>query len=149
MGKTNFTKTERALEKGLQKMAVDRLLDLADKKQAAEENQEPSSSFSEIAHELDHSFKLLERDLKKMQKKDPDIYKTLDISGEELERALKHPHLLKPEEIEKIKEIIDKVEEYKKLTQSEEQKQHQIEVEEARRMQKRRAHNVKNNWIPL
>ena len=90
MSKTNFTKVEKALEEGLQKITADHLLDLAD---AASNTGKPSASLPSVETRT-ATLRTLERDLKRLHKKDAGVYKKVGFVKADIKKMIEHPENL-------------------------------------------------------
>lgn len=160
MPKTNFTKVEEVLEQGLRKYSVEHLLEQAD--EAASSNPKPRNPTIAYTQETDkpkappltkdqnqliHS---LQRDVKSLQKKGKGMYSKLGIAKTALKKMIDNPQELTKEEWEKIKQIREKIDQYKAevMKQLPQQSDDQI-VESERKDHVNRRYNVNKKWLPL
>lgn len=145
MSKTNFTKVEKAVEDGLQQIIVNHLLELAD---AASPPKDTHPSLSQ--QQRTAILQTLHRNLKQLNKSDAAAYKKLSPLKNELKRLLAISAEFTPEDWKKVKEIKDKVQQYKKdisknlptLSNDE-----IVEQERVKHINKR--FNINEGWLPL
>lgn len=135
MAKTNFTKAEEALTGALQKMSVEQILDQSKPKTATEELKERIA----IA-------KGLQRDLKRLYRQDPEIYKKLEIKRKSFEKSMEDPAKFTEEQWKEILATKNKVDTYVKQLPAE-SNETLIESERHKHINKR--FNVNDKWLPL
>lgn len=144
MAKTNFSKVETNLDKGLRKMKVSDLCRLADI--AAGIGEAP-----QVKEKLSKSQKLLLQhlkiDLMRLKKKEKRIYSKLGIKKEALERQLNDPTSLTKEEWKALEELRDRTKSYIAEFYPDESNEELIEQEKIKHRNKRI--NVKETWLPL
>lgn len=142
MAKTNFTKAEEALAGALEKIKVEELLIQADK---AAGKVPPSVA---IARERLPILHALQRDLKRVYKHDPDIYKKLKVKRKDLEKLLETATSLNQEEWKKLIEFKEKVDAYVIQIPAAKATNDQI-VEQQRHKHINKRFNVSDKWLPL
>jgi len=150
MAKTNYTKVEEALIAGLTKMSMRHLLELADRAQAGEAAT-PSETDAIIIPEARRMvIAVLRQDLKNLKRKDTKVFSKLGIPKEGIQKILDNPTALTPEEWQKVKEIHQKVIEYKKelLKKLPEVTDDQL-VEAERKKHINKRYNINEKWLPL
>lgn len=148
MKKTNFTKVEKALEDGLIKITTKRLLDEAGPK-SSEKAKDPVADLppKEVCHAVMQN---IYKELKKMHKEDEFAYKKMGFHRQNLKKLIENPHLLTPSDWNKIKQVQDRIEQYKKelnLQLPFQSDDELVEKERARSPNKR--FNVNDKWLPL
>jgi len=148
MSKTNYSKVEKALDDGLQKMVASQLLDLAD---AASNMGKPIPSEQLPSLEMrTATLKSLDRDLKKLHRKDAGVYKKVGFVRSALKKLIDHPDTLTPEDWKQVKKIKEKVEVYKKeLAKTLPQTSDDTLVESERVKHINKRFNTNENWLPL
>jgi hypothetical protein len=141
MAKTNFTKAEEILAHDLQQITVNHLLELTPKKG------DSSPKLEKIHQRLIAS---LQRELKSLRKKEPEIYTKVGIEKDYLKKLLEKTSPLTEKEAEALKQLDEKVkifkEELKKLF-PEANDEGIVEAERIKHINKR--FNVKEKWLPL
>lgn len=149
MAKTNFSKVEEALIAGLTKMKMRQLLELADKAQADTGAQAETDAIL-IPEARRMVIAALRQDLKALKRKDTKVYSKLGLQKEGLQKLLDNPASLTPEDWQKIKEIHQKVGEYKKdlLQQLPEVTDDQL-VDSERKKHINKRYNINEKWLPL
>lgn len=147
MGKTNFSKVEKALEEGMIRLKSETLLKEADALKGTVQLPDKLPP-KEVCNTMLAS---LERDLKKLRKEDQVFYKKLVFHKVDLKKLITNPSLLTPEDWKTIKEIKERVEIHKKELAAKlpiESDQDIVEHERKAHLNKRL--NVSNKkWIPL
>lgn len=149
MAKTNYTKVEQALMAGLTKMTMHHLLELADRAQAGSGSQAETDAII-IPEARRMVIAALRQDLKSLKRKDTKVFSKLGVPKEGIQKILDTPATLTPEEWQQIKEIHQKVVEYKKEllrkipAVTDEQL---VEAERKKHINKR--HNIDEKWLPL
>ncbi len=149
MAKTNFTKVEEALIAGLTKMKMRQLLELADKAQESSGVQAETDAIL-IPEARRMVIAALRLDLKALKRKDTKIYSKLGLRKEGLQKLLDTSASLTPEEWQNVKEIHQKVGEYKKelLRQLPEVTDDQL-VDAERKKHINKRYNINEKWLPL
>jgi hypothetical protein len=143
MGKTNFTKVEKALEDGLIKMTSQQLWELAESSVQSSKALPPKEICTAILQSL-------ERDLKKMHSKDNSLYKKIGFTRENLKKLIAHPELLTPQDWKQIQEVRIRIEKYKKdLAASLPHLSDDAIIEQERAEHINKRFNVNKKWIPL
>ena len=146
MTKTNYTKVEEALNEGLRKIEVNRLLEIAD------EVSDKHKKTTEIAlsHEQKQLLASIVHDLKSVQKIDKDPFAKLGIAKKELKKYLKKPSSLGPKEWELLKAFKEKIRTFKAELEKSAPKATDADViNQQRRKQTTKRFNVNDKWIPL
>lgn len=146
MSKTNFSKVEKSLEEGMIKMKSQYLLNEADAASGNKSN-EGKVPPKEVCNAV---LTTLERELKKLRKEDEGSYKKLDLPKLDLKKLITNPSLLTPQDWKEVKEIKERLMQYKKDLSSrlpQETDQDLIDHERSRHVNKR--FNVSKKWIPL
>lgn len=146
MSKTNFSKVEKALEEGMIRMQSQSLLKEAD---AASGNQEKTGKVppKEVCNAV---LTTLERELKKLKKEDEESYKKAAFPKINLKKLITNPSLLTPQDWKEVKDIKDRLNQYKKDLASrlpQETDQDLVDHERSKHINKR--FNVSKKWIPL
>jgi Zn-dependent M32 family carboxypeptidase len=145
MSKTNFSKVEKSLEEGMIKMKAQSLLNEADALKGVHENTSTIPSKDVCNTVLTN----LEKDLKKMRKENESLYKK--FYKFDLKKLINNPSALTPQDWQAVKEIKERVEQYKKELAAKlphESDQDLIDHERTGHLNKR--FNVSNKkWIPL
>lgn len=146
MKKTNFSKVEKALEEGLLSLAKGHLLSEASRISHSKANADelPAEALRGAI------FQAVDRELKKIWKRDASAYKKIGFQRQELKKLIADPSLLTPQDWQKIKEVRERIEDYKKelSTKLPAPSNTQI-VEEERVKQSKARFNVNKKWIPL
>lgn len=145
MPKTNFTKVEKALEEGLQRIEVDHLLEVADSVGGKRKKGTlPAQGQRKIILEK------LENEAKKLQKKDSSLYKKIGFVKTDIKRLIANPESLTPEDWRKIRLIKDRLESYKKELAKLIPVSSDEELVEKKRVEQVNArYNVRKTWLPL
>jgi len=141
MTKTNFTKVEEALNEGLRKMTASHLLEMADS--SAKTGGVTSNPFQAAIKRL---IALLKHDLKQLEKQDPDFYQNLGLKKPGLKKLLSDPEHLTPEDWESIKQIKEKIDQYKQKTPAPADEQI---IQKERRKHINKRFNINEKWLPL
>jgi hypothetical protein len=144
MAKTNFTKVEKDLDKGLEKMKVSNLHDLADIAAGIGESSAKKSKITETQHLLVQHLKI---DLKRLRKKEKKLYSKLQIKKEVIDKQLSAPESLSEEEWKDLASLRKKTSELIAEYFPDESNEELIEQEKIKHRNKR--FNVKDNWLPL
>jgi hypothetical protein len=146
MSKTNFSKVEKSLEEGMIKIKSQNLLKEADAASGHKEN-ESKIPPKEVCNAVLNN---LERELKKLKKEDEESYKKLALPKIDLKKLITNPSLLTPQDWKEVKNIKDRLNQYKKDLASQlpqETDQDLIDHERTKHVNKR--FNVSKKWIPL
>jgi len=149
MAKTDYTKVEEALIAGLTKLTMRNLLELADRAQASTGAQAETDAII-IPEARRMVIAALRQDLKALKRKDTKVYSKLGIPKDGIQRLLENPETLTPEDWQKIKEIHQKVMEYKKELLSKlppVTDDQLIAAERKKHINKR--YNTNEKWLPL
>lgn len=161
MPKTNFTKVEEALEQGLRKMNVEHLFEISDEL-SGKQPKEPTLSAAApegsakpketpLSKAQKSLINALQRDLKRLQiKEHREMYAELGIKKTDLKKKINTPTNLTPEEWEQIKQIKEKIDNYKQELQAKlpvESNEKIVESQRSTHINKR--FNVHDGWLPL
>lgn len=144
MGKTNFTKVEDSLRKGMENFAIKKIVDSTDsqlkEKKAAEEIR---LSRKKIAI-------YLIGEIKRLKKGDDRLFSKLGLTLVSAKKMLEHPLKLTDDEWKSVLKLKDKVEAYKKAY-AKSLKTDTIEelVEKERDKQADRRFNIQKKWLPI
>jgi hypothetical protein len=145
MAKTNFTKVEEALAEGMRKIEVNKLLKAAD-----DNSEKPAvSETKKIDPILLRRLTKIDQELQLLQKEGKNPYAQLQIDQEEIKRFLKDPTLLTDQDWEKIKELKQKIANFKAAWEGKEDNSEDDFIEQQRKDQKSKRFNINKKWIPL
>ena len=153
MAKTNFTKVEDILNKGLESLTVNELLILADQAAEAGDGEMAKLARARVAKakeskERAHWISSIKRDLAIIQKRDKEFLKTLKIRKKELLELMSHPEKIDEKGWEYLHTLHDSLNQYKtdhlKVVDSDEDV---VEAERLKHINKR--FNVNDKWLPL
>lgn len=148
MKKTNFSKVEKALEDGLIKITSKQLLDQSGAKSGAKPK-EPVADLppKEVSQTVMQN---IYKELKKMHKEDESSYKRMGFHRKNLKKLIENPHLLTPADWNKIKQVQDRIEQYKKeLTQLLPFQSDDDLIDQERTRSPNKRFNVNDKWLPL
>lgn len=146
MSKTNFSKVEKALDEGMVKMKSQALLHEADALKGVQEIDSKLPPKDECSAVLNQ----LQRDLKKLKKEDAKIYKKLSFHKIDLKKLITNPSLLTPQDWKSVKDIKERLDQYKKeLASRLPQVSDQDIVNNEREKHLNKRFNVSKKWIPL
>lgn len=141
MAKTNFTKVEDALNDGMKRMAVKKLLEEADI--ATGKKAPPKEDTSLILTAVKH-------DLKWLAKQNPEIYKELSLDKQKTHDLLKAQPPFNQEQMTELKQVKEKIEHYKvKIKAQSPESDNERIVQEEKKSQKNKRFNVRDKWLPL
>lgn len=146
MSKTNFSKVEKSLEEGIIKIKSQNLLKEADEASGHFEN-ESKMPQADVCHAILNN---LDRELKKLKKEDEESFKKLVLPKINLKKLITNPSALTPQDWNEVKNIRDRLNQYKKDLASRLPKvtdQDLVDQERTRHVNKR--FNVSKKWIPL
>lgn len=146
MAKTNYTKVEEALAEGMLKMEVNKLLNEADENAAKREKSLEAKNVDPI---ILRRLAKIDKELQLLEKNGKNPYIKLQIDKEEIKRYLNEPSTLTPEDLEKIKQIKEKIADYKTALEYKEKTSEDEFIENQRKDQKTKRFNVNKKWIPL
>lgn len=139
MSKTNYTKMEEALNEGLLKMSVSRLLDLTN-----------AALDLDQAHSIGQLLALLNHEMKILKNHGIDPYEKLGIDKKTLKKLIDNPNHLTAQDFEQIKKLKGKIEEFKKEIESKLPQVTDDElVSKERRKHINKRFNVNEKWLPL
>ena len=160
MPKTNFTKVEEVLEQGLRKYTAEYLLEQADAASGQKPKpRNPTISYTQEAPKEEtpqltkaqsQLIASLQRDLKRFQKKDAEIYTKLGVPKKKLKKMFETQTSLTPKDWETIKQIRKKIDLYKAEVAKELPQQSDDELVQSERQEHvTRRYNVNKKWLPL
>lgn len=148
MVKTNYTKVEEALDKGLRRLNVEHLLDQANANKETQKNSPAEAS--QLARTQSQLITTLKRELKNLQKKDTALYTKLGIPKKELKHMIENPQALTSEQWELIKQIKIKIENFKAdLAKKIPQVSNEALVDQERQKHVTKRFNINDKWLPL
>ena len=145
MAKTNFTKVEEALVEGLRKLTISQLIEMADAASKEGKAIPAAKTLEAIQKAL---LSAIKRDLQKLHKQDPQIYTKIGIKKADIKNFAEKT--LTTEEWESIKQIKNKLDNYKKEISDKnplDSDDQIIENERVKHVNKR--FNVNEKWLPL
>lgn len=141
MAKANYTKVEGALNEGLLKIGVSRLLDITE---AA------ILGYADQGRPLGQLLAALHYELKALKHQGIDPYEKLGIDKKDLKRFSDNPDSLTPEDLQKIKQLKEKIEAFKKELEAKSppaSDEDVVNTERRKHINKR--FNVNEKWLPL
>lgn len=153
MAKTNFTKVEDILNKGLEDLTVNELLLLADQAAGGGDSEQAKLARERVAKAIEmkeraHWIASIKRDLAILQKRDKEFLKSLKIRKKELLELLSHPDKIDEKGWEYLQALHRSLNQYKtehpKAVDSDEDV---VEAERLKHINKR--FNVNDKWLPL
>jgi hypothetical protein len=151
MGKIDYTKVEQILKEGIRSYGVKQLLYFAEIANSLGGNPEdyPTSPFdSDDIKAI--SLVTLSENLKALHKIDKDIYKTLGITHKEIKSFIKEPKNLTQEQWDKIAEIKQKLDIYRKLMHEKIKGPSDDDIIASQRKKHvNKRFNVNYKWLPL
>lgn len=147
MTKIDFEKVEKAFEKGVLKIFIDRLIELAELQLDEQDSEQAKKSLDELRTKV---LEALERDLKRLSKHDAQALEKMGINTTDVKQYIKNPGALTAEDWQKIKSIKQHVDQYKQdmLAAAEKNMEDDI-VQKERVRQKNKRFNVRDGWLPL
>ena len=153
MSKTNFTKVEEALDRGLLKLTIQHLFDLAESAAAGEPDSTQQLSPKKAAKRAEaesHMLNLLLLELERLHKKDKKIYAEMGIKKKELDNYIKNPTGMQKEDWQKISGIKNKIQEYRQKSKESLPKDIDDQIIEKERLKHiNKRFNVNEKWLPL
>lgn len=162
MAKTNFTKVEEALNEGMRKIEVNRLLIVADENAAAakktgEEQSEGTEAVEAkpaVTSKVDPAnvqrLTWVQSELKSLDKLGEQPYVRLGIDKDEIKKFVKDPSLLTTDQWEKVKAFKEQILAYKKERNVPGAPENDDDlISQQRKSQKTKRFNINNKWIPL
>lgn len=144
MSKTNFSKVEESLKKGMDKLAIKKIVDSTDSK-INEINAEEEARLNKKKLAI-----YLIAELKRLRKSDEKLYSKLGTNLGNVKKMLEYPSKLSEEEWKAVLKLKDKVEAYKKAY-AKVIKETSVEemVEKERGKQADRRFNIQEKWLPV
>lgn len=162
MAKTNFTKVEEALNEGMRKIEVNRLLVVADENAAAAkksgeeqpEGAEPGEAKPAMASKVDPAnvqrLTWVHSELKALDKLGEQPYVRLGIDKDEIKKFVKDSGALTEADWEKVKAFKEQILAYKKERNVPGAPENDDDlITQQRKSQKTKRFNINNKWIPL
>ncbi len=144
MAKTNFTKVEEALNEGLRKMEVGKLLGQTEDKKAAERE---TTAPKKLTNEQFALVTKLQIELKYLKRAGLDPFEKLKINKSELKKMLLGATELGPQEWDKLKKYKEQLDGFRK--EQEKTVTDDSAVEQERRKHVNKRFNINNDWLPL
>lgn len=144
MAKTNFTKVEESLIKGMDKLAVKKIVDSTD----SNVNEKKAADEARLNRKKLAIYLISE--LKRLHKLDQELFIKLGTNIKTAKKLLEHPAKLSDDEWKIVLKLKDKVEGYKKAF-AESIKESSIEeiVEKERNKQSDSRFNIQKKWLPV
>ncbi len=145
MAKTNYTKVEEALDEGLRKMTVNRLLESTEsaKDQVADKaSTKPSGAQGQ-------QIAAIQTELKHLQKQGQKPYEKLGINKKDIKRYIEHPEALTLEDWNNIKKLKEKIDAFKKELEKIPHSSDEELIEQERHKHINKRFNVNEKWLPL
>lgn len=158
MAKTDFKRVENALEEGLRRMSVSRLVEHAGttgnptKGEASTRQRRQRSAEQSLkrAEERRMMATKMQFDINQLFKKDHSLYTTLGTYHDEITDLFKRADTLQDQEWERLQAIKGALDAYKQQhRQQEEQIADDDLVAKERKFQVNDRYNVKRGWLPL
>jgi hypothetical protein len=155
MAKTNYTKVEEALDQGLKRMAVERLLEES-KTPNNQQLRNPGIAYpEEIEKHIDPQIlkaqkelmSSLKRNLEVLSKLDKSIFEKLGCKRSEIKHLMDNIENMTLEDWEKMKKIHEKIKSLKEELKKIQEDEHVINQNRVKETKKR--FNVKKDWLPL
>lgn len=144
MAKTNYTKVEGALDEGLRKITVNKLLDIADEVEGTKDKEAEAKTTLEM-----QLLTALHQELKHLHKQGKDPYKKLGINKKEIKNFIEKAETLTTEDWAKIKELKGKIDEFRKELDKLSQVSDADLVDQERRKHINKRFNTNEKWLPL
>jgi hypothetical protein len=157
MVKINFQKVEEALEEAIRKITINRLLELATfasliggrSVQAEEVKDKPETAPGQDQVTL-KILSSLQGDLQKLQESDAARFAQLGFTRNDLKKLRGNPKDLLPEDWMKIKEIKEKINEFKLEMRAQLPETDDLTVVETERKKHiNKRFNIRDSWLPL
>lgn len=158
MAKTNYSKVEQALDEGLKRLSVDKLLEYSDvssklgqtpsiAKQGRLENEEAALRLKQDKHLLVASMQF---DINRLFKKNKHLYTKLGTHHEEITSLFNDIDTLTEDRLKRLLEIKKSLDDYKaKLKEKKPDSSNDAIVEHERKKHINKRFNVKDKWLPL
>lgn len=144
MVKTNFTKVEESLRKGMDNLAIKKIVDSTDSKIIEKK--------AEAEKRLDRKKIAINMiaELKRLHKSDEKLYSKLGTNLPNAKKLLESPLKLSEDEWKKVLKLKDKIAAYKRAY-AKTIKETSIEetVEKEREKQADRRFNIQDKWLPI
>lgn len=146
MAKVNFKKAEEAIDNTARKILIANLSDLAT---IATAIQEPGKK--NFQKQIDAVIIHFRKELKKLKKHDPVLYKKLNLSIQDEKRFNRPPIEYTPDDWQKLKTLKEKIDELKSELYGEDvfDQEYEKQILNERRKHINKRFNVKEGWLPL
>ncbi len=150
MAKVNFSKVEDAFDKGVQKLFIDNLAELA---AIANLTQDPKSSLS--SEEIEEIIVRFRKELEKLKKQNVQLYELLNLTKAEEERFSLASNEFMQQDWLRLKDLKLRIDELKReLHGKESMTPENVEANESIVTKERQRHinkrfNVRDDWLPL
>lgn len=151
MTKTNFTKAEEALSDTLQKITIEKLLEEAPSRSNGHDQAKTDSK--RLAQEIQTQQRFLialKRDLQRLWKRNPSIYKQVGMTRKELDAFMQISEKHSDQVWQKlllIRSQVDKL--LKSLPKNEEITSDDTLLKQQRKRHQTKRFNVNEKWLPL
>ena len=140
MVKTNYTKVEEAFEDGFRKATVNNLLDMTGKNTGGVEASAPTAAQRQLLFALKY-------ELRHLEKQGQVPYDKLGVTKKELKQWMNNPSSLTSKDWQKIKQIKEQINEFKKELAEKTSSDEIVTIERNKHINKR--FNVNDRWLPL
>lgn len=144
MSKTNFSKVEDSLKKGMEQIAIKKIVDSTDNN-LSEKKLEEETRLNRKKVAI-----YLIAELKRLHKFDERLFSKLGISLANAKKMLEHPSKLSEEDWRTVLKLKEKLESYKKVnvkTIKEEGIEEAVQKERDKQADKR--FNIQDTWLPV
>lgn len=144
MSKTNFSKVEDSLKKGMEQIAIKKIVDSTDNN-LSEKKLEEETRLNRKKVAI-----YLIAELKRLHKFDERLFSKLGISLANAKKMLEHPSKLSEEDWRTVLRLKEKLESYKKVnvkTIKEEGIEEAVQKERDKQADKR--FNIQDTWLPV
>lgn len=142
MAKTNFTKVESFLDEGMRQIALNKLLDEADKAQG-----KPAKKKTALTEEQKELLRYIDTNLNRLKEVDPKIFTKLKVKKTSVYKLLKNSESLQEIDWKHLKGLKKKIDAFLNEYFPKKSNEEQIENEQLRHTKKR--FNVNEKWLPL
>lgn len=146
MPKINFSKVEKSFDRALQKVLIDHLSELA-----AIANMISDPETAAVSKGIEEIISRFQKELKKLKKQDPVLYKKLELSPEEEERfSLSSTEYIQADWL-RLKTLKLRIDELKHELYGQESidAEYEKQVTKERRRHINKRHNIREGWLPL
>lgn len=142
MAKTNFTKVEGFLDEGMRQIALNKLLDEADKAQGKAVKKKTS-----LTNEQKELLRYIETNLSRLKEADAKIFAKLKVKKSSIDKLLKNSESLQEIDWKHLNGLKKKIDSFLVEYFPKKSNEEQIESEQVRHTKKR--FNVNEKWLPL